>query len=61
MAIRPMAELAPAIDRVREHAEGVVPAPRTLQVHCWDDGDFAVRVYHTHQGDDGVGGRTAVR
>jgi hypothetical protein len=29
-------------------AAAEVPAPRTLQLTCWDDGDFSVRVYHTH-------------
>lgn len=56
-----MADLAPVVDRVRELAEAEIPAPRTLRLQCWDDGDFSVRVYHTHPVEDGVGGRTSVR
>jgi hypothetical protein len=48
MAIRSMSELAPLIDRVRELAAAEVPAPRTLDLTCWEDGDFSLRVYHTH-------------
>lgn len=48
MAIRAMTALAPLVDRVRELAVEELPAPRTLDMQCWDDGDFSVRVYHTH-------------
>lgn len=48
MAIRATTVLAPLVDRVRELAVEELPAPRTLDLQCWDDGDFSVRVYHTH-------------
>jgi len=51
MALPETSRLAPLVDRVRDHGEAELPAPRTLQVTCWEDGDFAVRVHHT--GDEG--------
>lgn len=48
MAIRDLTALAPLVDHVHEIAIAELPAPRTLDMQCWDDGDFSVRVYHTH-------------
>lgn len=48
MGIRSLSELAPLVERVRELAVEAVPAPRTLDLKCWEDGDFSLRVYHTH-------------
>ena len=49
MTIPELTSLAPLVDRVRGFAVAELPAPRTLELRCWDDGDFSIRVYHTYR------------
>lgn len=57
-----MEELAPIADRVSEIATRELPAPRTTEVRLYEDGDYAIRTFHTHRTRDGnIDEKTEIR
>lgn len=52
-----MEPLAPTIDQMRELAREEIPAPRTCRIRIWNDGTFALVIYHSMRDSE----RQAVR
>lgn len=42
------ADVGGIINRVIDHAENELPAPITVDIQLWDDGDCSIRAFHTN-------------
>ena len=46
-----MTPLASIIDQLQNIARQELPTPRSCVVKLWDDGDYLIRIYHSHVDD----------
>lgn len=48
-----MTPLASLTDQLQDIAREELPAPRSCVAKLWDDGDYQLRIYHSHGNDEG--------